>query len=169
MQDFPSEIHFEHADSVFMDGTLQFVINDCAITITENTITDQIANCRNRALSAIHDLKKTIQFLKENYTIVEIGHFLQFTISRKTIQFLKKSYTISRKRELQNMPLSANQDLKKNYTVFQENYIQFLMIAVCRNSPLSENQDLKKNYTVFQENYEVSRDRSLQRQAVLCN
>ena len=42
-------------------------------------------------------------------------------------------------------------------------------IANCRNRPLSANQDLKKNYTVFRENYTVSRERSLQKLAVLCN
>ena len=81
-------------EGTVLNGTLQFAINDYAITIviTENTITDQIANCRNRSLSAIHDLK--------NYTIsqeklhsfsplqfAEIGHFLQFKISMKTIDF----------------------------------------------------------------------------------
>ena len=30
-----------------------------------------------------------------------MGHFLQITIARKTLQFLKKNYTISRERELQ--------------------------------------------------------------------
>ena len=45
--------------------TLQFAINDYAITITENTITDQIANCRNRPLSANYDLKKNVQFVKK--------------------------------------------------------------------------------------------------------
>ena len=43
-------------------GTMQFAINDYANRITENTITNQIAYCRNKPLSAIYDLK-------ENYTI----------------------------------------------------------------------------------------------------
>ena len=68
-----------------------------------------------------------------------------------------------------NRSLPANQDFKKSDTVFQENYIQFLVIAVCRNRPLSAHQDLKKSYTGFQENYTVSRDRNLQKLAVLCN
>ena len=48
--------------------------------------------------------------------------------------------------------------LKKNYAVVQENFIQFLVIAVCKNRPLSADQDLKRNCTVFREDYEVSRD-----------
>ena len=45
-------------------GTLQFAISDYTITIT-----DQIANCRSKPLSANYDLKKSLQFLKKNYTV----------------------------------------------------------------------------------------------------
>ena len=79
-------------------GTLQFAIGDHLITITENTITDQIANCRNRPISAIHDLKK-------NYTISQEKLYNFFVIAN-----------------YRNRQLSANQDLKKNCTVFQEDY-----------------------------------------------
>ena len=73
-----------------------------------------------------------------------MGHFLQIAIVRKTLQFLKENYTISRDRELQQCATffkSRSQEKLYNFS------IQFL--ANCRKEPLSANQDLKKNYAVF--------------------
>ena len=60
----------------FLLETLQFVINNYMITITET-------------------LSRT------RWQIAVLGHFLQITISRKTLQILKKNYIIFRDRNLQ--------------------------------------------------------------------
>ena len=82
-----------------------------------------IANCRNGPVSANHDRKKTLQFLKRNFSI-------------------------SRDRELQEWATfckSRSQEILYN---FSRKTIQFLVIANCRNGSHSANHDRKKNCTI---------------------
>ena len=77
-----------------------------------------------------------------------MGHFLQITIARKTLPFLKKNYTISPDRKLQNRATFCKLRSQEKLDHFSRKTIQFLMIANCRNGPLSANYDRKKNYTI---------------------
>ena len=86
----------------------------------KNTITDQIANCRNEPLSANHGLKKNLQFLKKNYTL-------------------------SRDRELQKWATFCKSRSHEKLYHFSRKATQFLVIANCRNGLLSANYDPKKN------------------------
>ena len=51
----------------YLSGTLQFAINDYAITITEKHDLSRIANCINRPFSAIQDQEKTTTQMHVKY------------------------------------------------------------------------------------------------------
>ena len=122
----------------------------------KNTITDQIANCRNRPLSANHDLKKNLQFLNKNYTISrdrELQKWATFCKSRSQ----EKLYIFSWSRIAEMHHFLQITIVIKLYN-FSRKTIQFLVIANCRNGPLSANHDRKKNFTISQEKlYNFSR------------
>ena len=103
-----------------------------------------------------------------------MGHFLQITIARKTLPFLKKNYTISPDHKLQNRATFCKLRSQEKLYHFLRKPIQFLLIAnyrngpvsgititrkaihvlvirKWRNGPLSENYDRKKNFTISQE------------------
>ena len=83
--------------------------------------------------------------------IAEMGHFLQITIARKTLPFLKKNYTISPDRKLQNRATFCKLRSQEKLYHFSKKTTQFLVMTNCRNGPLSANYDRKKNFTICQE------------------
>ena len=119
-----------------------------------------------------------------------MGHFLQITITRKTLPFLKKNYTISRDCELQKWATFYKSRSQEKLYNFSRKTIQFLVIANCRKGPLSANYDLKKINTISRDRelqkratfcksrsqeilYNFSktvqfRDRELQKRATFC-
>ena len=112
------------------------ICNYYAIMITENTIRARIA---------------------------EIGHFLQITISRKTLQFLKKNYTISSDRELQkqatfcksqsqgklyNFSGKISQILNKSYTISSDCELQKL-VTFCRSRSQGKLYNLSRKTIQF--------------------
>ena len=99
-------------------GTLQFPINDYAITIKEKHDNGPDRELQKWATFCNHDLKK-------NYTISrdrELQKWATFCKSRSQ----EKLYNFSRKLiqflvigNCRNGPLSANHDRKKNFTISQ--------------------------------------------------
>ena len=77
-----------------------------------------------------------------------MGHCRKITIARKTLPFLKKNYTISRDRKLQNRATFCKLRSQKKLYHFSRKPIQFILITNCRNGPVSANYDRKKGYTI---------------------
>ena len=101
--------------------------------------------CKLRSQEKLdHFSRKTTQFLVIT-NCRKMGHFLQITIARKTLPFLKKNYTISRDHELQKWVTFCKLRSQEKLYHFSRKTIQFLVITNCRNGPLSANYDRKKN------------------------
>ena len=80
--------------------------------------------------------------------LAEMGHFLQITIARKTLPFLKKNYTISPDRKLQNGATFFKLRSQEKLYNFSRSRIaemgHFLQITIARRT----RPFLKKNYTI---------------------
>ena len=87
---------------------------------------------------------------------------------RKTLPFLKKNYTISRDHKMKEWATFYKLQSQENPDHFSRETIQFLVIPNSRNGPLSANNDRKKTAPFLKKNHTISRDRELQKWATFC-